>query len=276
MCNVSSTILSLNELDFSTSLSNLCVTFSLRVRIWNEMLPQETTHLIQTPCYQWGSQCQDPWNEVPPHDTTHLILRPGYQRESLCQDPAGNRTTWRPPDHRKEMQTEVVWSCLSFIRSGQNNLARQSERGKKTRQTDEEVGRQHQGMDRPGVCWVPKGSGELLLPLMMMIWRITPCLLFAVFLSGDHLTCTNSTLLAKTSLQGQCELRRLNKHSLTSCVWACFPDKFPPTSTLLAQGCKYLGVTCHLHFWQNDQGLLRVNMVTQGWDGHWIRVHTES
>ena len=34
-----------------------------------------------------------------------------------------------------------------------------SERGKKTRQTGE-VGRQHQGMDRPEVRQVPEGSGE--------------------------------------------------------------------------------------------------------------------
>ena len=47
-----------------------------------------------------------------------------------------------------------------FIRSGQNHLARYSERGKKTGQTEEEVGRQHQGMDRPGVRQVPEGSGE--------------------------------------------------------------------------------------------------------------------
>ena len=39
--------------------------------------------------------------------------------------------------------------CLSFTGSGQNHLARRSERGKKTRQTEKEVGRQHQGMDRP-------------------------------------------------------------------------------------------------------------------------------
>ena len=58
------------------------------------------------------------------------------------------------------MQTAVEWSCLPFIRSGQNHLARHSERGKKTRQTEEEVGRQHQGMDRPGVRQVPEGSGE--------------------------------------------------------------------------------------------------------------------
>ena len=33
--------------------------------------------------------------------------------------------------------------------------------GKKTMYTEEEVGRQHQGMDRPGVRQVPEGSGEL-------------------------------------------------------------------------------------------------------------------
>ena len=54
----------------------------------------------------------------------------------------------------------MVWSCLPFIRSGENYFARHSERGKKTRQTEEEVGRQHQATDRPGVRQVPEGSGE--------------------------------------------------------------------------------------------------------------------
>ena len=39
-------------------------------------------------------------------------------------------------------------------------LQRHNERGKKTRQTEEEVGRQHQGMDRLGVRQVREGSGE--------------------------------------------------------------------------------------------------------------------
>ena len=99
-------------------------------------------------------------NAVLPQDTTHLIQRPCYERRSPCQDPAGNRTTWRSPDHRKETQTAVVWTCLPFIRSGQNHLARHSERRKKSRQTEEEVGRQHQGTDRPGVRQVPEGSEE--------------------------------------------------------------------------------------------------------------------
>ena len=46
------------------------------------------------------------------------------------------------------------------IRSGQNRLAMHSERGKKTRQTEEDVGRQHQGMDRPGIRQVSEGNGE--------------------------------------------------------------------------------------------------------------------
>ena len=93
-------------------------------------------------------------------DTTHLLQRPCYQRGSPCQDPAGNWTTRRSPGLPKETQTAVVWSCLPFIGFGQNHLARHSESRKKTTQTEEEVGRQHMGMDRPGVRQVPEGSGE--------------------------------------------------------------------------------------------------------------------
>ena len=99
-------------------------------------------------------------NEVLLQDTAHLIRRPCYQRGSPCQDPAGNWTTRRSPNDRKERRTAVVWSCFPFIRSGQNHLARHSERAKKTRRTKEEVGRQHQGMDRPRFRQVPEGSGE--------------------------------------------------------------------------------------------------------------------
>ena len=99
-------------------------------------------------------------NEVLPQDTTHLIQRPCYQKGSPCQDPAGKWTTRKPLDHRKETQTAVVWSCFPFISSGQKHLARHSERRKKTRQTGEEVGKQHPGMDRPRVRQVPEGSGE--------------------------------------------------------------------------------------------------------------------
>ena len=53
-----------------------------------------------------------------------------------------------------------MWTCLPFFRSVQNHLAKHRERGKKTRQTEEEVGRQHQGVDRPEVRQVPEVGGE--------------------------------------------------------------------------------------------------------------------
>ena len=61
-------------------------------------------------------------NEVLPQDTTHLIQRPWYQQGSPCQDPASNQTTRRPSDNRKETQTAVVWSCFPFIRFGKTIL----------------------------------------------------------------------------------------------------------------------------------------------------------
>ena len=54
----------------------------------------------------------------------------------------------------------LVWTGLPFIRSSQNHRARRIERGKKTRLTEEEVGRQPQGMDGPVVHQVPELSGE--------------------------------------------------------------------------------------------------------------------
>ena len=38
----------------------------------------------------------------------------------------------------------------------------------------------------------------------------------------------------------------------------------------------YLGVTCHLHFWQNGQGLLCTTAATWGWNGCRIRVSKQS
>ena len=113
---------------------------------WQEYFSQSQDTTDAFPCHFHPTVClwiMDPHsrapkkntsqgNEVLPQDTTHLIQRPCYLRGSPCQDPAGNRTTRRPPDHRKETRTVVVWSCLLFIRSGQNHLARHSERWKKT------------------------------------------------------------------------------------------------------------------------------------------------
>ena len=86
-----------------------------------------------------------------PHTKTMLPTRKSAPKSSKQSD--HTKTSW-------SSQTSVVWSCLPSIRPGQNYLARHSERGKKTRQTGEEVWRQHQGMDGRGVRQVLEGSGE--------------------------------------------------------------------------------------------------------------------
>ena len=67
------------------------------------------------PSQQSSKKSTSRLNEVLPQDTTHLIQRPCYQRGSLCQGPASNRITWRPSDHRKETQTAVVVSRSSGL-----------------------------------------------------------------------------------------------------------------------------------------------------------------
>ena len=89
----------------------------------------------------------------------NTALLGGYLHSAKIQQAIGPHAR-RPPDHGKEMQTAVVRSCLTFIRSCQNHFARHSEREKKTMQTEEEAGRQQQGMDRPGVRQVSEGSGK--------------------------------------------------------------------------------------------------------------------
>ena len=96
-------------------------------------------------------------NEVLPQDTTYLIQRPCHQRGSPCQDPAGNRTTRKLSDRCKGMETEVVWTCLPFIRSGQNHLARRSERVQKTRQTEKRGGKT---TSVNGQAWTSPGPRE--------------------------------------------------------------------------------------------------------------------
>ena len=86
----------------------------------------------------------------------------GTQEKMMCIQVWVHRDKWCAYMCEVLNRTEVPVNrtCLPFIRSGQNHPARHNRRGKKTRQTEEEVGRQHQGMDRPGVHQVPDGSGE--------------------------------------------------------------------------------------------------------------------
>ncbi len=51
----------------------------------------------------------------------------------------------------------------------------------------------------------------------------------------------------------------------------CTPYNHAPCHFMQSHICKVyacLAVTCHLHFWRNDRGLLRATEVTRGWNGH--------
>ena len=68
------------------------------------------------------------------------ILRISYKDHVINEEVRAKIQPWtirRPPEHRKETQTAMVWTYLPFIRSGQTYLARHRESGKKTRQTEE-------------------------------------------------------------------------------------------------------------------------------------------
>ena len=52
----------------------------------------------------------------------------------------------------KETKAKMVWPCLTVFRFSKDNPTGHSERKKKKRQTEEEVGRQYQRMDRNGLC----------------------------------------------------------------------------------------------------------------------------
>ena len=99
-------------------------------------------------------------NEVLLQDITHLIQRLCYQQVSPCQDPAGNWTTRRPDNH-KETQTAVYGhvSRSSGVAKTilQGTVKGGRRQGRQKKRWEDNV---HQGMDRPRVWQVPKGSGE--------------------------------------------------------------------------------------------------------------------
>ena len=66
----------------------------------------------------------------------HISYKDHVTNEEVCvkiQQAIGTHKDLLAIVKRRKLQW--VWSCLPFIRSGQNHLARHSERGKTTRQT---------------------------------------------------------------------------------------------------------------------------------------------
>ena len=96
---------------------------------------------------------------------------------------------------------------------------------------------------------------------------------------------TNFSLLCQDhSIVAQLNETTVAESSLTSCVGARFRDRFPhyawtmayirPLQLCWVQGVWCLGVTCHLHFWQDDRGLLHATVertLNKGQDSFFVR-----
>ena len=97
-------------------------------------------------------------NKVLPQDTTHLIQRPCYQRGSPCQDPAGNWTTRRPSDHRKETQTAVVWLRFPFRGSSQKPSCKAQWKGEEDKADRIRGGKKTSGNGQAWSSTSPRGQ----------------------------------------------------------------------------------------------------------------------
>ena len=79
----------------------------------NEVLPQDTTHLIQRPCYQRGNPCQDPvgnWTT-----RTHVSRSSGLAKTILQGTVKGGRRQGR---QRKRWEDNIrEWTGLTFAKS---------------------------------------------------------------------------------------------------------------------------------------------------------------
>ena len=120
------------------------------------------------------------------------------------------------------------------------------------------------------------------------VWQFIPRLCFFSFFHKVEINlCTLIPLFRPGSVHSWWirELRRLWRSvpwrvtcKLVSLISSyTMPGQYiKPTPTSLGQRCMPSLLTCHLHIWQADRGLLRATAVTRGWNGHRIRISTES
>ena len=65
---------------------------------------------------------------------------------------------------------------------------------------------------------------------------------------------------------GWCHMNLLPSRRVLCTLYNHAPYHFMQSHIRKVYAC--LAVTCHRHFWQSDQGLLRATAVTRGWNGY--------
>ena len=87
-----------------------------------------------------------------PEAIEHFVTSPCYQLGGSQKDPSSHWRIWRTSDPGQKTEAKMVWPCLKVFWFSQDNPTGRSERKRYTRQTEEEVGRQYQRLDRNGLC----------------------------------------------------------------------------------------------------------------------------
>ena len=65
---------------------------------------------------------------------------------------------------------------------------------------------------------------------------------------------------------GWCHMKLLPSRRVLCTPYNHAPCHFMQSHIRMVYAC--LAVTCHLHFWQSDRGLLRATAVIRGWNGY--------
>ena len=100
-------------------------------------------------------------DEMFPQPSQYLIQRSHNQWESESQNWKRHWAMWRPPDFSEKTQTEVARTCHTITWIGQDYPTGNSSRRDTKRQTEETIGRQHQGVDWPWMEYHTTESREL-------------------------------------------------------------------------------------------------------------------
>ena len=87
----------------------------------------------------------------------HITRKSNVEVRAISQQAIGPHEDLLTTVKKRKLHWHVM-SPVYYV--WQNKSCKHSKMGKKTRQTEEEVGRQHQGMGRSGVRQVPEGGGE--------------------------------------------------------------------------------------------------------------------
>ena len=80
-------------------------------------------------------------DEMLEETSEYFLQRPCDERGGSQQNPECNWSAWWSPNHGKEKETQMVWPHLKILGHGEDNSGGDSERSKKERTTEEEMGR---------------------------------------------------------------------------------------------------------------------------------------